>query len=121
MIRKIINTSGLVEFYTGEKCFITELFNTESFENLSIAKARVEPGVTTSLHHLANTVEIYFILSGKGEMEINGEPMGIVAENDLIVIPPDNTQRIKNVSNNDLVFLCICSPRFKNENYKSLV
>ena len=62
--------------------------------------------------------EVYYILSGKGKMEIGGEVTGIVAERDLVFIPKNTTQRITNISDMDLVFLCICAPRFKIENYK---
>jgi len=34
------------EYYTGEKCHITELSNTIDDPEVSIARARVEPGVT---------------------------------------------------------------------------
>ncbi|MFL2546616.1 MAG: hypothetical protein ACJ0SL_04545 [Candidatus Rariloculaceae bacterium] len=54
------------EFYTPERCHILELSNSEADEGLSIAQARVEPGVTTALHRLNDTVERYYILSGQG-------------------------------------------------------
>lgn len=118
MTKKIIRADGLIEFFTDEKCFITELLNTESFNNFSIARARVAPGVTTTLHRLLETDEVYYILSGRGEMEIDGEKMGTVATNDVVFIPKNATQRITNVGDNDVVFLCICTPRFEVLNYE---
>lgn len=45
MILKYISGS---EFYTPECCHIIEFFNREEEdENCSIARARVEPGITT--------------------------------------------------------------------------
>ncbi|MDH7460664.1 cupin domain-containing protein [Chitinophagaceae bacterium 26-R-25] len=105
------------EFFTPERCFITELLNTKDFNSLSIAKARVKAGVTTMLHKLNETDEIYYILSGRGEMEVAGENVGIVVANDVVFIPRNSPQRIKNVSDEDLIFLCICAPRFEVENY----
>ena len=38
------------EFYTDEKCFITELSNSADDPDASIAQARVEAGITTHWH-----------------------------------------------------------------------
>jgi len=38
------------EFYTSERCHIVELSNTRDDPYVSIARARVEPGVTTRWH-----------------------------------------------------------------------
>ena len=45
------------EYYTEERCHINELYNSGQ---TSIALARIEPGVTTSLHSLSETLEQYF-------------------------------------------------------------
>lgn len=117
-MRKIIKSTTLTEFYTKEGCFITELLNTKNFTNFSVAQARVAPGVSTAIHQLKETDEVYYILSGKGKMEIGGEVTGIVAEKDLVFIPKNMAQRITNISDKDLVFLCICTPRFEVKNYE---
>ena len=54
------------EFYTPEKCHISELVNTPDDPDVSIARARVEPGTTTRWHRLAGTIERYYIVSGRG-------------------------------------------------------
>ena len=54
------------EFYTSEKCYITELSNMPDDPDVSIARARVESGVTTRWHRLKGTFERYFIISGIG-------------------------------------------------------
>jgi len=51
------------EFYTAEKCFITELSNTSDDSEVSIARARLTPGVTTNWHRLKDTAERYCILT----------------------------------------------------------
>ncbi|MFT3947198.1 MAG: cupin domain-containing protein [Agriterribacter sp.] len=116
-MKKIISSKHLDEFYTPEKCFIAEVLNTEEYNFFSVAKARVEPGIITELHTLKDTDEAYYILSGKGEMEIDSETVGIAEANDIVFIPRNSTQRIKNIANEDLIFLCICAPRFIPENY----
>ncbi len=114
----VISTRELKEFLTHENCFITEFLNRDDYPNFSIAQARVMPGESTALHTLHDTDEVYFILSGKGEMEIGGRIIGTVREKDMVFIPRNTPQRIKNHEDRDLVFLCICSPRFEMKNYQ---
>lgn len=40
------------EFYTPERCYITELSNSDDDPGVSIAQARVKPGVATQWHQL---------------------------------------------------------------------
>lgn len=106
-------------FFEQERCFITELSNSESDPDVSIAQARVEPGVTTSWHLVAGTTERYCMLSGKGSVEVGDLPAKEVGAGDVVIIPPGVRQRITNIGDEDLVFLAICSPRFKVENYQA--
>ena len=54
------------EFWTDERCFITECLNSEEVPEFSLAVARVKPSVTTQLHSLRDTKEIYIIRKGTG-------------------------------------------------------
>ncbi|WP_127144383.1 cupin domain-containing protein [Pelagibacterium montanilacus] len=107
------------EFFTPERCFIAELHNDPETPGTSLARARVEPGVTTQLHALAGVLEIYVIEAGEGEVEIDGETAE-VGPGDRVVIAPDTPQRIANTGPGDLVFLCLCAPRFTPEAYVTL-
>ena len=107
------------EFLIPEGCHIVELSNTGSDEDVSIARARVEPGVTTEVHWLEDTWERYVILEGSGEVELEGGPWESVAQSDVVLIPPGCKQRIRNSGPNDLIFLAICSPRFTPDCYRS--
>lgn len=81
------------EYYFREGCFITKLSNSTDDTSVSMARARVEPGIATRWHDLIDTVERYVILSGSGLVEIGDD---------------------------DLIFLAICSPRFAAENYRDV-
>jgi mannose-6-phosphate isomerase-like protein (cupin superfamily) len=105
------------EFFTDELCYILETWNREDDPDVSVARARVEPGVTTRRHRLAGIAERYLILSGSGRVEVEGIPAQSVGPGDLIYIPPDQGQRIANTGDGDLVFLAICTPRFVPEAY----
>ena len=108
------------EYFTGEQCYITELSNTGDDPELSIARARVEPGVTTRWHRLTDTTERYFILSGEGRVEIGDIPPQYVEPGDIVIIPPMCRQRITKTGQEDLVFLALCTPRFNEEAYQDI-
>jgi mannose-6-phosphate isomerase-like protein (cupin superfamily) len=108
------------EIYTAEKCFITELSNTPDDPDVSIARARVKPGVTTSWHRLKKTAERYYIISGKGNVEIGELSPQEVTDGDIVIIPPMWRQRITNIGTEDLIFLAICTPRFLDEVYEDI-
>ncbi|RKT46069.1 cupin domain-containing protein [Thiocapsa rosea] len=105
------------EFFTDEGCYILETWNRADDPAVSVARARVEPGVTTRLHRLAGIAERYLILSGAGRVEVEGIPPQSVGPGDLVYIPADQAQRIANTGDGDLVFLAICTPRFVPEAY----
>jgi mannose-6-phosphate isomerase-like protein (cupin superfamily) len=120
MHAEIKKASQTMEFETDERCYITEIANDVCDEAVSIARARVKPGITTARHKLVNITERYLIISGQGKMEIgNLEPV-MVCMGDVVRIPMDTPQRITNTGTTDLIFYAICSPRFKSEAYISL-
>lgn len=108
------------EFFTDEKCYITELSNTADDPEASIARARLKPGVTTNWHRLNNTAERYYIISGKGRVEIGELLPQDVNAGDIVLIPPLCRQRIMNVGAEDLIFLAICTPRFSISDYEDI-
>jgi mannose-6-phosphate isomerase-like protein (cupin superfamily) len=105
------------EYSTDERCFILELSNSEADEGLSVARARVEPGVTTAWHRVAATTERYVVLEGKGLVEVEGLGAEHVQTQDVVVIPPGARQRITNTGAGDLLFLALCTPRFRHSRY----
>ncbi len=109
------------EFFISEGCYINEISNSEEDPGLSIARARVEPGVTTKLHLLLDTIERYVVLEGEGLVEVEGISPQNVGPCDVVIIPPECTQKITNTSASDLIFLAICSPRFRKSIYQEIV
>lgn len=107
------------EVWTVERCYITELLNEDAYPEVSIARTRVEPGVTTQLHALSVS-EWYIIESGRGLMRVGDAPEFGVAPGDTISIPKGVEQQITNRAARDLVFLCVCTPKFSQECYTSL-
>jgi len=107
------------EYYFKEGCFIEEWLNNDMHEDVSIARVRVEPNTTTKLHSLNNITERYAILSGYGEVTV-GKSSWSVSTSDVVTIAPGEAQKIKNVAQQDLIFLAICTPRFKESEYIEL-
>ena len=108
------------EFFIDEGCHIVEVSNSEDDPELSIARARVEPGVTTRWHHLIGAVERYIILEGAGIVEVGELPEQEVKPGDVVIIPAMCRQRITNNGSKDLVFLAICTPRYHPEIYEDI-
>jgi mannose-6-phosphate isomerase-like protein (cupin superfamily) len=107
------------EFFTGERCHITELLNSVDVPDLSVARARVEPGVTTE-RHVLDVAETYLIEAGEGVIHGAGGLDFPVGPGDAIAIPAGASQSITNTGPGDLVFLCLCRPRFSPAGYRSL-
>jgi len=118
----ILKTSSTDEYYFDEGCYILEYSNAEEDPDVSIARARVLPNTETQLHKLSQTIERYLILEGTGEVTL-GDPnsntlnCATVSNGDVIIIPKNCPQAIRNTGENDLIFLVICTPRFEPENY----
>jgi mannose-6-phosphate isomerase-like protein (cupin superfamily) len=108
------------EFYTDEGCFIIELSNTPQDEAVSIARARVEPGVTTRWHRLRGITERYVMVEGRGRVELGDHPPREIGPGEVVIIQAMQRQRIANVGKGDLIFLAICTPRFRRECYEEL-
>ena len=69
---KIVKEEDILkdEFPTPEKCYILENWNKTESPNVSVARARLEKGLTTKPHYLKGVDEIYLILEGKGRVKV---------------------------------------------------
>src|SRR5678815_175523 len=81
-------------------------------QNQSLAEARVPAGGATRCHYHELAEEFYFILEGRGSMEIDGESRE-VGPGDAILIPPGAWHTI--AARENLRFLCCCSPPYAHE------
>ncbi|MCH9699201.1 MAG: cupin domain-containing protein [Gammaproteobacteria bacterium] len=116
----VIKYKPQIEYLTEENCYINELSNNDTDESASIARARVEPGITTRWHRLSGVTERYVILSGEGIVEVDDMSPTHVKSNDVVIIPQNYRQRIRNTGNQDLVFLAVCTPRFTESCYEDV-
>jgi mannose-6-phosphate isomerase-like protein (cupin superfamily) len=108
------------EYFFEEGCHILEISNSLDDPEVSIARARVEPGVTTRLHRLEGITERYVVLEGRGAVRVGYVPPREVGPGDVVIIPPLCPQQIENTGDSDLVFLAVCTPRFVREAYQDI-
>jgi mannose-6-phosphate isomerase-like protein (cupin superfamily) len=80
----------------------------------SLAEASLPPGGSTQRHYHARTEEIYVVLEGAGEMEIEGNRRHVVA-GDAILIPAGAWHEIRADADGELRFLCCCAPPYSDE------
>jgi mannose-6-phosphate isomerase-like protein (cupin superfamily) len=108
------------EFLTPEGCYILETYNQAADDSISIARVRVGQGVTTAWHAVEGTIERYVIAEGRGRVEVGESPASDVAAGDVVIISGGVRQRITNTGDGDLIFYCVCTPRFQTAAYRSL-
>jgi mannose-6-phosphate isomerase-like protein (cupin superfamily) len=120
MLPEIKLADAADEFATDERCHIIEVASDSGDEQLSIARARVEPGVTTAWHSLRGISERYLIVSGQGQVEVGELAPTLVGPGDVVRIPADVAQRISNTGDDQLIFYALCTPRFTAAAYVNL-
>ncbi|MGB0213101.1 NAD(P)-binding domain-containing protein [Algiphilus sp.] len=99
-------------YWFEEGCWISEWWNAGEDDAVSIVEARVPAGGSTRMHALTGTAERYVVLSGTGTAEVAGERHPL-ARGDALLIPPEAPQRIINTGDGELIFLAVCTPRFR--------
>jgi mannose-6-phosphate isomerase-like protein (cupin superfamily) len=103
-------------FVTADGSTIRELFGlpTGGTERQSLAEATLAPGQSTQRHYHGATEEIYFVLDGEGELEVDAERRRITS-GDAVAIPPGTWHEIRATGDRPLRFLCCCAPPYRHE------
>lgn len=81
-------------------------------KNQSLAEASLEAGGLTERHYHRVSEEFYFLLEGRGEMELDGE-IREVGPGDCVLIPQGCFHSIRATTR--LRFLCCCAPPYSHE------
>ena len=102
-------------FTTADGSTIRVLLDAEAAgaRNQSLAEAALEPGQATERHYHAETEELYVLLEGTGEMEVDGDRRE-VGPGDAILIPAGAWHQIS-AGAEGLRFLCCCAPPYRHE------
>lgn len=80
--------------------------------NQSLAEASLPAGGETERHFHKLSEEIYYLLTGRGLMEIDGVERE-VGPGDAVLIPAGTWHQIRAIE--PLGFLCCCSPPYAHE------
>jgi len=85
--------------------------NTLSQISYSLAQFTLEPGKKSKLHKIRSS-EIYYILEGNGNLNVN-EDIYHLEKDDSVYVPPNSKQFIENTGKSNFRFLCIVEPAWK--------
>lgn len=111
LIRKLLDCP---EFIAGDGTRLRELLHPDKQAialRYSLAHAIVPVGQVSTPHALT-TSEVYYILSGQGNMTIS-EEVRPVEPGDTVYIPPNARQYIRNTGTVPLVFICMVDPAWQ--------
>jgi mannose-6-phosphate isomerase-like protein (cupin superfamily) len=109
------------EIRSGDGCRLRELLNPLQDDldlSYSFAVVWLGPEESADLHRLKSS-EVYYILTGRGELEIGGEKME-VRPGQAVYVPPGAPQKIRNTGPAKLGFICIVDPAWRPEDEEIL-
>ncbi|MEM9244180.1 MAG: cupin domain-containing protein [Cyanobacteria bacterium P01_F01_bin.153] len=110
------NLQDCPEFIAGDQSILRELLHPDKAPldlRYSLAHAIIPAGATSTPHSLT-TSEVYYILSGTAQMNIDDE-VQTIGPGDAVYIPPNAKQYVINDGAAPLVFLCIVDPAWREE------
>lgn len=87
----------------------TEVYQVEDnnyLEHLVLSKTTLHPDKETKGHSHPGKDEVYFFISGEGEIQINEEKKK-VSSGDIVLIPHGAFHKVFNQGNKDLTFICV--------------
>lgn len=110
----VLNLADQAPFITKDGSTIRSILDRTNapVEKQSLAEACVSAGAATQRHYHRLAEELYFILEGAGDMEIDGE-IRSVSSGDAILIPARAWHTI--TAREDLRFVCCCAPPYGHE------
>ncbi len=111
---EIRNREAQVPFTTKDGSTIRSLLDVSNapVARQSLAEAALEAGAATDRHYHRESEEFYYLLEGRGRMEIDGEERE-VGPGDAVLIPAGAWHRI--TASERLRFLCCCAPPYAHE------
>jgi mannose-6-phosphate isomerase-like protein (cupin superfamily) len=97
-------------FITRDGSMIREYFHTDA---QSLAEAQLAAGESTRRHYHARSEEIYLIVEGAGELEVDGD-VREVGSGDAILIRPGSRHRLT-AGVAGVRLLCCCAPPYSDD------
>lgn len=111
----LLNIASQLPFVTKDGSTIRSILDRTNapVQLQSLAEATLPPLGLTQRHYHQISEEIYFVLEGSGQIEIDGatRPVG---PGDAILIPPGSWHQITASETTSLRFLCCCAPPYEH-------
>jgi mannose-6-phosphate isomerase-like protein (cupin superfamily) len=113
---EVRSRDGAMPFTTADGSTIRSLLDRSNapVANHSLAEATLGPGQATVRHHHRLSEEIYYLIEGSGEMELDGERRAVTV-GDAVLIPPGARHTIANTGDGLLRLLVTCAPAYRHE------
>lgn len=111
---EIRNRDAQTPFTTKDGSTIRSLLDRSNAPVLlqSLAEATLPAGVETQRHYHKVSEEFYYLLKGRGLMEIDGDERE-VGPGDAILIPAGAWHQLRALQ--DMQFLCCCAPPYSHD------
>lgn len=111
------NIEELTAFSAGDDTILKEVWHSKNDGidlPYSLAHAYLDEGHASLPHILHKSEETYIFLSGSGEIIIDDQVLN-VKTGSTVIVPKGANQYVKNTGSERLVFLCIVSPPWNEE------
>lgn len=114
MIMEIRNREKQEPFTTKDGSTIRSLLDLSNapVKEQSLAEATLEKDLLTDRHYHKLSEEIYYVLEGKGLMEVDGDRSEL-GPGDAVLIPAGAWHQIRAIE--AMKFLCCCAPPYAHE------
>lgn len=100
------STANTTAYTWGEHCKGWPLLQEQA---LSVIEEEMPPGTAEQLHYHKKAMQLFYLLEGEAEYEIESENI-IVSKGESLQIHPGQKHRIRNKSKTNIRFLVISAP-----------
>jgi quercetin dioxygenase-like cupin family protein len=87
-------------------------------ERLWVGLSEVDPGSSSNRHSHAENEEVFYVISGRGFVEVEHERQA-VGPGSVVVVPPGAEHRLVNPGHQTLQVLCSVAPAFQRSDFDS--
>ena len=81
-----------------------------------VGLSEVDPGSESNAHSHEINEEIFYVVSGEGEIRVGEESQAVTAGS-IVVAPPGQTHQLVNPGSETLKVVCSVSPAFVKEDF----
>ena len=87
-------------------------------QNLWLGMSKIDPGSSSNPHHHDVQEEIFYVVSGHGQIVV-GEERADVEPGSVVVVPPGQTHYLVNTSDETLKVLAAVAPPFEQRDFEA--